>query len=325
MNQEELIKTIKRAARDGRRELDLSGENLTSLPPEIGQLRKLTVLDLQNNYLTSLPGEFAQLKELAELDLSSNDLSSLPTEIGQLINLTLLRLSYNNLTSLPGEIGQLKNLTKLELAYNSLTSLPGEIAQLKNLTELVLHDNNLTSLPDEIGQLEMLGRLYLHDNDELGIPPEVLGIQFYEYGEPATAGDIIDYYFHQRTERRRELRETKAPLPDEKGLDLQAFDVFLCHNSEDKPAVKRVGKELQTRGLKVWLDEWEVRPGLPWQQALEDQIENIKSAAVFVGDSGLGPWQNMERMAFLSEFASRKCPVIPVILKNSKKKPRLPV
>ncbi len=43
------------------------------------------------------------------------------------------------------------------------------------------------------------------------------------------------------------------------------FDVFLCHNSIDKPAVKKIGEQLKEQGLLPWLDVWELRPGLPWQ------------------------------------------------------------
>ena len=67
------------------------------------------------------------------------------------------------------------------------------------------------------------------------------------------------------------------------------FDVFLCHNSQDKPEVREIAQQLQQQGLKPWLDEWELRPGLSWQELLEEQIEYIKYAAVFVGSSGLGP------------------------------------
>ena len=68
------------------------------------------------------------------------------------------------------------------------------------------------------------------------------------------------------------------------------FDVFLCHNSEDKPIVKNIGKKLKKEGLKPWLDEWELQPGMPWQVSVEEQIHEIRSAAVFVGKMGIGPW-----------------------------------
>src|SRR5262249_48172704 len=107
--------------------------------------------------------------------------------------------------------------------------------------------------------------------------------------------------------------------------DTQIFDVFLCHNAQDKPTVKQIGQQLKAHGILPWLDEWELRPGLPWQRALEKQIENIKSAAVFVGKSGLGPWQHNELDAFLREFVSRGCPVIPVLLPDAPTGPALPV
>ena len=103
------------------------------------------------------------------------------------------------------------------------------------------------------------------------------------------------------------------------------FDVFLCHNSKDKSEVKRIGEQLKQQGLKPWLDEWELRPGLPWQRELERQIEHIKSAAVFVGSSGFGPWQEHELDAFLREFVKRECPVIPVLLPTAPQQPNLPI
>ena len=103
------------------------------------------------------------------------------------------------------------------------------------------------------------------------------------------------------------------------------FDVFLCHNSQDKSEVIDIGFKLKERGLNPWLDEWELQPGLPWQRELERQIQNIKSAAVFVGESGIGPWQQMEIEAYLRRFVRQGCPVIPVLLSNAPNQPDLPI
>jgi len=116
---------------------------------------------------------------------------------------------------------------------------------------------------------------------------------------------------------------TSAAWLEEK-RDRCDYDVFLCHNSEDKIAVKQIGERLIEKRIVPWLDEWDLRPGLPWQKTLEEQIQKIKSAAVFVGESGFGPWQDMELDAFLREFMARRCPVIPVILSTCENLPQLP-
>ncbi|MEY2913428.1 MAG: hypothetical protein RLZZ184_2737 [Cyanobacteriota bacterium] len=103
------------------------------------------------------------------------------------------------------------------------------------------------------------------------------------------------------------------------------FDVFLCHNSQDKTAVIEIAQQLKLTQIKPWLDDWELQPGLPWQPELEKQIQNIKSAAVFIGQSGIGPWQEEEINSFLREFHRRKCPVIPILLPNAPQKPKLPL
>jgi hypothetical protein len=105
----------------------------------------------------------------------------------------------------------------------------------------------------------------------------------------------------------------------------EQFDVFLSHNSKDKPAVKQLAEALKTRGLRVWLDEWELVPGRPWQEALEEIIATTHSAAVLVGKDGLGPWEIPEMRGCLTQFVSRKLPVIPVLLPGTGTEPQLPL
>lgn len=116
---------------------------------------------------------------------------------------------------------------------------------------------------------------------------------------------------------RREIKKMNS--------ETQEFDVFLCYNHSDKEEVQKIRQQLQQEGVKPWVDEWDLLPGRPWQTSLEEKIGQIKSAAVFVGANGIGPWQREELNAFLREFVRRGCPVIPVLLQDAPLEPKLPI
>jgi TIR domain len=106
--------------------------------------------------------------------------------------------------------------------------------------------------------------------------------------------------------------------------EAEVFDVFLSYHSEDEQAVREIAKQLYKEGVKPWLDKDQIRPGTSWQTVLGQQINCIKSAAIFVGDGGLGPWQDHEMQSFLNRFVTRKCAVVPVILPSARGTPELP-
>ncbi|KAJ8028547.1 Leucine-rich repeat-containing protein 59 [Holothuria leucospilota] len=106
-------------------ELDLSLCNLTKVPvKEIAALTKATHLDLSCNQLTTLPDNFCTLTRIVRLDLSKNSLSSLPENFGQLVNLNHVDLLGNNLTRLPLSFAELENLKWLDLKNNPLVVPP---------------------------------------------------------------------------------------------------------------------------------------------------------------------------------------------------------
>jgi hypothetical protein len=39
-------------------------------------------------------------------------------------------------------------------------------------------------------------------------------------------------------------------------------DVFLCHSTKDKEVVRIIAGRLRADGLKVWFDEWVLKPGI---------------------------------------------------------------
>ncbi len=102
------------------------------------------------------------------------------------------------------------------------------------------------------------------------------------------------------------------------------FDVFLCNSSVDRRQVEGIGSELKRRGVRPWLDTWEIRPGQRWLRVLQEQIIAIKTAAVFVGPTREAPFQRLEVEALLEGFVTRGSPVIPTILRGGSKR-KLPL
>lgn len=145
-------------------DLNLWAKHLTVLPPEIGNLTKLTVLTLYNNQLTELPVEIGNLVNLHELNATHNLLSSLPTVIGALPNLGHLYADYNQIVTVPAEIGNDTNLIELFLNGNKLISLIPEIGNLKKLGTLHLENNELVTLPVEIVNLTGVNQLFVNNN-----------------------------------------------------------------------------------------------------------------------------------------------------------------
>lgn len=101
---------------------------------------------------------------------------------------------------------------------------------------------------------------------------------------------------------------------------MPSLRTFLCHASADKPAVETLAHEMSGAGIGVWLDRWNLVPGQPWQEAIEQALEECDSACVFIGPGGIGPWQSAEMRACIDRRVARgDFSVIPVRLPGSKR------
>ena len=73
------------------------------------------------------------------------------------------------------------------------------------------------------------------------------------------------------------------------------YHVFLSHASADKPAVEHLARRLREEGIEPFLDKWHLIPGEPWQEALEEALDQSRTCAVFIGKA----WGSDERRAVL--------------------------
>jgi len=128
-------------------ELDLSMCNLSRVPvKELAQVTRGTKLDLSRNQLVTLPDSFCTLKHLVELDLSNNHLVELPEGFGQLSHLQRLDLLGNKLTMLPLGFWQLKKLRWLDLKSNNLEP------ELANAAGMCLNEQECKNCAKQVGR-----------------------------------------------------------------------------------------------------------------------------------------------------------------------------
>jgi len=71
-------------------------------------------------------------------------------------------------------------------------------------------------------------------------------------------------------------------------------DVFLSHNSKDKPLVGAVYDWLKSHGVRCWYDQTNLEPGDRLPDELGKAMEESRAALVFIGPDGEGPWQGEE-------------------------------
>ena len=80
--------------------LDVSGNELESLPAKFGELRWLRVARLSHNQLADMR-PFVGLRACEELDLSHNKLADVPDTISQMTSLVTLDLARNDIKEMP--------------------------------------------------------------------------------------------------------------------------------------------------------------------------------------------------------------------------------
>ena len=100
--------------------------------------------------------------------------------------------------------------------------------------------------------------------------------------------------------------------------DSFTYDVFLSHNSQDKPQVRKLAGRLKKAGLRVWFDEWVIKAGDDIYLAIERGLEATRVQVLCLSPAALGSeWVTLERSTVLFRDptnAGRR--FIPILLAN---------
>lgn len=143
--------------------LNLSGNQLSSLPDDLPRLHKLRIIFCSDNLFTELPAVLGQSKNLSMVGFKANQISRVPAEALAPI-LRWLILTDNRIQSLPSSIGKCTQMQKLMLAGNELSALPAELAKCTNLELLRLSANRFAVLPPWLLTMPHLAWLALAGN-----------------------------------------------------------------------------------------------------------------------------------------------------------------
>ena len=98
------------------------------------------------------------------------------------------------------------------------------------------------------------------------------------------------------------------------------YDVFLSHNSADKPQVRRLAERLREAGLRLWFDEWIIQPGDDIYLAIERGLEASRTLVLCLSPAALGSdWVGLERSTVLfRDPANAGRRFIPLLLADCK-------
>ena len=77
------------------------------------------------------------------------------------------------------------------------------------------------------------------------------------------------------------------------------FDVFLSHSSTDKVVVRDIAERLAADGLKVWFDEWVIKPGDSIPTKIEEGLEQSRVLVLCMSANAFGSeWSQLESQTF---------------------------
>src|SRR5262245_24031593 len=101
--------------------------------------------------------------------------------------------------------------------------------------------------------------------------------------------------------------------------DQFTFDVFLSHSAKDQAVVRVLGERLRTDGLRVWLDEWQIRPGDSIPSRIEDGLEHSRVLVLCMSEHAFSSdWTQLEATTFrFRDPINRERRFIPIRLDDT--------
>ena len=100
------------------------------------------------------------------------------------------------------------------------------------------------------------------------------------------------------------------------------YDVFLSHSSKDKPIVRELAERLRADGVRVWLDEWIIKPGDSIPIKIAQGLEHSRILVLAISaNASESDWVEFEHQTVLfNDPTNKKRRFIPLKIDNSESK-----
>jgi hypothetical protein len=98
------------------------------------------------------------------------------------------------------------------------------------------------------------------------------------------------------------------------------FDVFISYHSGDAGRVGEIKSALSQKGLKVWIDSDQIKPGDVFAEAIENGLAESRAVALIVSAGSMrSDWVKEEyyRALGLANASSRRLRLIPVVIDST--------
>ncbi|MFG5778870.1 toll/interleukin-1 receptor domain-containing protein [Comamonas sp. J-3] len=94
--------------------------------------------------------------------------------------------------------------------------------------------------------------------------------------------------------------------------------IFLSHNSQDKPFVRRLARDLDVHGVKCWIDEAEIKVGDSLIEKIRQGLDSMSYVAVVLSpDSVNSAWVQKEiDVAMNQEILGKQVKVLPLLYRK---------
>lgn len=97
-----------------------------------------------------------------------------------------------------------------------------------------------------------------------------------------------------------------------------SYDVFLSHSAKDREFVTRLAEDLTRAGLRVWLDQWHIRVGESFAQAIGEAMRASRFLVMVMSpDYFQSAWTTQEwQSALADEFDADGVRLIPILYRD---------